>query len=317
MSILADIGGTHVRFAKEEGGALSDIRKYQAADFISFEAALGAYCSETGRENEGTLAIATAAYQDNNVWRFVNRNKWVLDPEALEKQGWPVRIILNDFEAATWGLNALTENDLEVLKPGQAEEISLPRCLMGPGTGLGLGFLFPLKDGGWHVQRTHGGHMLAASLSDEQHLIIDTIKRLREEETIVVFENLVSGPGLYLIYHACCLLSEKRPEAGSTKELLENPGGAETKDALRLFHEFLGLFAHMAVVTGHAYGGLYLTGGIIDRLMEKGLFDLESFEKHFILPGASSVTRDLDATKIALIKDPYLAMRGLLAAPDE
>ena len=69
-----------------------------------------------------------------------------------------------------------------------------------------------------------------------------------------------------------------------------------------------------ALVCGHAYGGLYLTGGMIERLNEKGLFDFQSLEKYFVLDCVDSVKHDLGATKIALVKEPYLAMKGLCEA---
>jgi len=117
--------------------------KYEAAGFPSLEAALAAYCKAEGVEPGGALAIATAAYEDGDVWRFVNRNTWVIDGAALAKAGWQVQVVLNDFEAAVWGLPDLGPDAQDVLKPGR-EDPALPRCLIGPGTGLGLGYLVPV-----------------------------------------------------------------------------------------------------------------------------------------------------------------------------
>ena len=40
---------------------------------------------------------------------------------------------------------------------------------------------------------------------------------------------------------------------------------------LKLFHEVLGIFVHQTTAFGFAYDGLYLTGGIIDRLVGHNL----------------------------------------------
>jgi glucokinase len=313
MNILADIGGTHARFAVEKAGQITSLRKYAAADFLSLEAALAKYCKEEGIEAKGSLQIATAAYPDEkNIWRFVNRNKWVIDAASLKKAGWQLDLIVNDFEAATWALKELEPEDAQSLKPGKPNT-TFSRCLLGPGTGLGLGYLVPVA-GQYHVQRTHGGHMLAAGLNEEHFQIIQTVQRLKSSETIPVFENLVSGPGLYNIYTALCFISGKKPQVKTPEEIFDHVGVPEIKESLRLFHEFFGLFAQTAVITGHAYGGLYLTGGVLDLLETRGLFDFPLFEKFFVLPGVESVTHALEGTPVFRITHPALAMAGLLHA---
>ncbi len=285
MKILCDIGGTYARFAQVQGGKSEAVRKYVAAEFPDLQSALAQYCRESGLKTGGDLAIATAGYNDASVWKFVNHNKWQINPDDLKAAGWNIQCILNDFEAATWSLLSLREDEQTVLKEGKAGSDTL--CLLGPGTGLGLGYLH--KSPAPFVQKTHGGHMPAAAISAEQWAAIQELQNT--QKTVVVFENLVSGPGLQKL----------RDVYDSDK-------------ALRLFHEFLGLFAANAVVTGHAYGGLYLTGGVLERLIEEDLFDFAGFEKSFCLNAVSSVARDLKATPIIYITEPYPALKGLLNA---
>ncbi len=320
MKILADIGGTHARFAavnEEISNELHEIRKYKAADFTSLEAALNQYCDEHDLTFSGRLMIATAAYPDKEVWRFANKNKWVIDASALKKYGWNLDMVINDFEAATWGLSEIKDENFDVLKQGVKNEAEHTRCLLGPGTGLGLGYLVPIANNKHHVQRTHGGHMLASAQTDEQRNIINVIAALQTAADKVVFENLVSGPGLHMLYRALCQINNTQADIADPEDLLGHLDRKEVSDAYRLFHEFLGLFAHMAVVTGHAYGGLYLTGGVIEHLSEQKLFDFDAFHKYFTLPGATSVERAVNETAINIINDPYLAMHGLLIAATE
>lgn len=315
MEILADIGGTHARFAianEDVSDELFAYHKYKAADFPSLEAALNQYCDEQNLEQGGRLMIATAAYPDGDVWRFVNQNQWVIDAAQLKEYGWDLALTLNDFEAATWGLSAISKDDLTILQSGKKDARPSSRCLLGPGTGLGLGYLTADS----HIQRTHGGHMMASAVSDEQHLVIKQVRELLPDN-IVVFENLASGLGFHLIYRALCAINDAPCTIESPQDLTGHLDVKEVKDALRLFHEFLGLFAHTAVVTGHAYSGLYLTGGMIDHLSEQGFFDFESFRKYFILPGVESVQNDIANTPISIIDDPYLAMHGLLIAAEK
>src|SRR5690606_29965745 len=107
------------------------------------------------------------------------------------------------------------------------------------------------------------------------------------QSTCVVFENLASGPGL-----------EKMQ------------GLYDEQTALRLFHEFLGLFAATAVVAGNAYGGLYLTGGVLERLVEKDMFDVDHFLSFFHLNAVESVRQALLDTPVIYITEPYPALKG-------
>jgi glucokinase len=205
----------------------------------------------------------------------------VIDSAALEEKGWRIEIILNDFEAGVWALPGLKAENLTTLKP--APGASNGKCLLGPGTGLGLGYLHG-SNATLFVQKTHGGHMPLAARTDEQWTAAQTIKAQ-------VFEHIVSGPGLQKLR-----------------------GVYDPDTALRLFHEFFGLFAATAVIGGNAYGGVYLTGGVLESLIADDLFNFPLFEEWLCVQGAASVTRDLHATPVYHVTDPYPALKGLLNA---
>ncbi len=281
MKIVCDIGGTFARFGLVQNGMVEKICKYKAAGFADFQTALGQYARDQGIETKTPLRIATAAYADENgAWRFVNNNPWIIEPQKIKAEGWDIEVILNDFEAATWALCNLKDVDINVLKAGRAQNDT--KCLLGPGTGLGLGYLH-----GGAVQKTHGGHMPAAAVSEEQWQAVQDIYK----GVPVVFEDLVSGPALQ-----------------------ELRARYDDKKALRLFHEFFGVFAANAVITGHAYGGLYLTGGVLENLIAESAFDFATFEKWFCIRGVASVQNALEHTPIIHITYPYPALKGLLNA---
>lgn len=284
MRILCDIGGTYARVGLEEAGNIINVSKFEAAGFKDLQGCLLQYCADHNLKPKGALRIATAAYPDESgAWRFVNQNKWVIDPSKLEAKGWQVEKIINDFEASTWALLGLETDELDILKG--APKASGTKCIIGPGTGLGLGYLHHTQTP--FVQKTHGGHMPIACETDAQFEAVQATK----SSNLVVFENIVSGPGLQALRE---LYGEKK--------------------SLRLFHEFFGLFAANVVITGHAYDGLYLTGGVLEHLMKEGLFDFATFEKWFCIKGAPSVQTALENTPIIHVKTPYPAIKGLLHA---
>jgi glucokinase len=67
------------------------------------------------------------------------------------------------------------------------------------------------------------------------------------------------------------------------------------------------------VIAGHGFGGLYLDGGVMHRLHERGLFDFAAFEKFLVLPAAPVVRDALAAVPARLVTDPYVALKGLAA----
>lgn len=303
-AILIDIGGTHARFASLENGAIVNPQRLPVAEFLDFESALQSYCKAPS-----TLLIATAAHPDEKgIWRFVNNNKWIIDPETLRKAGWDVKTIINDFAGSAWG--ALADDSLVVLREGRADP-KAPRAIIGPGTGLGLAYMIPLPGGKWHVQQTMGAHMAAAAPTDEQCAVMKLVQGIHGAGHVVTYEDVASGRALPVLYKAVCMKNGTRAVFTDAKSLLLNAEDADVKQTLRLFHEFLGLFAHNIVVTGHAYGGLYVDGGITHRLDEAGLFDFPTFAT-FMAPAVTTVVRQrLESTPVYLVNKPFAALRGL------
>lgn len=304
--IVADIGGTHARFAVAENTVLREAEKMAVADFSAPAEALAAYCKKHGIKEGGFLSIATAARQEaDGLWRFTNNEKWIIDPTALTASGWSVQRIVNDFAASARGIGILSPDDLVILKTGIAKP-DCPKALIGPGTGLGLAYVR-----GADVQETFGGHMLAAAHTDEQARIVDLVRRLNGDIRDVVFEDLASGRGLPVLYRAVCLHDGRNTVFASAAEIIANPSDPAAAKALRLFHEFLGLFAHNAVLYGHGFEGLYLDGGLMHRLYDSGLLDFTAFERELIPKTVPVVREALAALPIVLVRDPFIALRGL------
>ena len=119
MTVLADIGGTYVRFAVLDAGTPTQIEKFKAVDFETLQNALETYCSNQNLQAGGKLRIATAGYEDEGVWKFVNQNKWVIDPNDLKDAGWTLENILNDFEAGGMFAAGCANKPVDVVSSNQ------------------------------------------------------------------------------------------------------------------------------------------------------------------------------------------------------
>lgn len=304
VTVLADIGGTHARFAILDNGNILNPQRVSVDDFPGIRQALQNYCN-----TPCALMIATAAQPDGrNVWRITNNKKWIIDPALLKDSGWDVKILINDFAASARG--ALVSNQTVILREGRPDEKN-PRVIIGPGTGLGLAYMTPLRDKRYHIQETFGGHMAATAQTEEQCAIVNIIRELHGGEHTVIYEDVASGRALPLLYKAVCVRNGAEPDVIDARTMLNCADDLNVKQTLRLFHEFLGLFAHNAIVTNHAFGGLYIDGGMAHRLYEAGLFDFESMAKFMTLNVTPVVLDKLNATPVCILNDPFAALRGL------
>lgn len=288
--VLADLGGTHLRLAKM-GGAIS-VAKYKIADYPDIETVLLAFAPDIA-----ALYLAAAIHPRGGIIedrRFGDKSHWTIDLARLQDRlALEKLLVLNDLEAAAHALPALTGEDLSVLLPAAEGDVHFdhpPRLLVGVGTGIGHAFLFEKAGQAAFVQRTHGGHMPALALSDEQKDIAARLAKANMRDRDLIVEDIVSGSGYA---NLLSLVPEER--------------------ALRLFWEFLGLYCNALVSMCGAYGGIYLTGGVMDELHAAGKMDALSFSHFFHRPMVPVVAQSLAATPVYYCREPNMPITGLAA----
>lgn len=312
MKILADIGGTFSRFAYWQNEEIKGTRVYRGAEFSSMLSVLQYYCEEESITPQ-TLLIATAARNVGDRWTFINFDGWDILPHDIKSEGVEPALILNDFEAATWALSDINPEEYAVFKSGH-EQPRARQCLTGPGTGLGLGFWDPTNTVS-PVQQTHGGHIPLATVTTEHEEIKKLMSGFVESELdFLVFEHFVSGKGLFNLYRSVCQLHGVEQELQKIEALMEHKDSMPVREAVRLFTEFFAVFSGTVVNSGSAFGGLYLKGGVLQRLIDNDLFDFAQFNSFFTLADSSLVKHDLEHTPVFHLKAPCPALKGLVKA---
>src|SRR5690625_2605003 len=308
-TLVADIGGTHARFAWLDDGKLRDVSRVLCADFPRLEDAAGAYLKDTGfRAERAAIAVATTltggrVSMTNHVWAF--------EPEAVRSElGLTELRIINDFTALALAVPELAEHERIAVGGGTAAG-GAPIALLGPGTGLGASALVPAA-GHWVPLHSEGGHVTCPATSAEEEAVL-TVLRTRYGN--VSAERVLSGPGLVNLHQG---LAQVRDEPIAALEPIQITAAARAKtdplcvDVLDLFFGILGTVAGNLVLTLGARGGLYLGGGILPSLRDELL--RSAFRQRFASHGRLHAY--LTAVPCYLIIAKHPALRGAARAFD-
>jgi glucokinase len=268
-TLIADIGGTHARFALVDPHKNIDhIHVLRGREHATLWDAYQAYRAKIPTDiviTKAALAVAGPVTGDRVT--ITNRDWTFSQTELKQALGVSHFAVINDFKALALSLPHLVDDDKEALFTPKQPAVEGPRLVIGPGTGLGVATLVPLADGGWLPVPGEGGHvMLPAENPDEEQLIAG----LAEKFSYVSAERVLSGQGLLNIYN---VLAEDEGVATryDTPEALAE--AAEQGDDLALqaveqFCAFLGNVAGNAALTAGAVGGVYLAGGILPAMRD-------------------------------------------------
>ncbi|KAG0165057.1 hypothetical protein DFQ30_009028 [Apophysomyces sp. BC1015] len=238
--LLADIGGTHARFALELGvEQIGDIRVYPCADYPGIADALRKFLkdSEIGRVSHAAIAIANPV--DGDRVRMTNHN-WRFSIEATRRAlGFDALLVVNDFTALAMALPGLTDAQ---------------RAQIGGGVRW-------QHSGRWIALGSEGGHATFSPQDEREDLVMHYA---RKKWPHVSFERVCAGPGLELIYRALAARDKKWLGARlDPAEVVRRAQVAEplALEAVECFCSVLGTFAgNIAVMLG-ALGGIYIGGG--------------------------------------------------------
>lgn len=268
IGIVADIGGTHARFAvahvTDTGViALNHRATLRTVDFPSFEAAFLRYADRLpAMPRQGVFAIASPITGDDIK---LTNSPWVLRPSALaDRIGLESVALINDFGAIARGISRLPAEALRALA---GPPLQLPRdgtvSIVGPGSGLGVALLCR-QNGEDRVIPCEGGHVGFAPADQIDAFILRFIS---ERYPRVSAERLISGPGLVQIYVALAELEGRAivpPHAIPLWRAALEEGDRHASAAVERWLMLLGTFAG-DIALAHGATAVVLAGGILPR----------------------------------------------------
>ncbi len=273
-ALVGDMGGTNARFALVEPDAqgrpgMSEIREFPVAAFASLERLARHYLDGAGGADarHAVLAVASAVNGDHVQ---ITNHPWSFSIEALRQQlRFTALEVINDFAAIAMAIPHLRAADLCAIGPArraspQAEGGRF--AILGPGTGLGVAGL-RFHRGEPIVIESEGGHVGFAPHTDYE---IEVLRALRRRYPRVSAERLISGAGLLNVYQAVCAI-ENVPAVLTSPQAItadaDRARGTPAARAVELLCGMLGSFAGDIALAFSAWDGVYLTGGVTERLL--------------------------------------------------
>ncbi|NCT68132.1 MAG: glucokinase [Rhodanobacteraceae bacterium] len=313
--LVADVGGTHVRFALADPAAaqplLADsIRRYRVSDFPTCTDAGLAYLGETGaRATRGVFALAGPV--EGDVVQITN-HPWTIRRARLRAELALASVrFVNDFAAISLGIGLLGRDDVQAIGPAGLPRVgSAPTqafAVLGPGTGLGAG-AFVLRDGHALALESEGGHTAFAPRTDEE---IAILRQLGARFGRVSNERLLSGGGLVNLHQALAAIHGRREEALRPEDITQAAADGEPAcvRTLEVFCELLGAFAGDCVLAWGGWDGVFLAGGLMAPLLP--WLQHGGFRRRFEDKGRMQAR--LAEVPSAAIRHPYAGLLGAAA----
>ncbi|MSR16509.1 MAG: glucokinase [Methylococcaceae bacterium] len=284
MILAGDIGGTKTLLAIFDGQNCVIKKRFDSSNYTEFDKLLEDFLVLIPNAKIDTACIGVAGPILNGDCDTTNL-PWKLTCHEISKRLKTSNVtLLNDLEAAAWGVLSLPESDFVLLNPNAKRQIG-NSAVLAAGTGLGEAIIF--HDGQkHHVIANEGGHCDFAP-TDTQQIALLEFMRVRFSEH-VSYERLVSGSGIELIYAFLKQSGNYKNTVNleNAKDLAAEIGKAavEKRDdlcaaTLQLFSQIYGAEAGNLALKCLPYGGVYLAGGIAAKCLpalQQGAF-LEGF----------------------------------------
>ena len=311
---VADIGGTHARFALAEVEAgkvlsLSESLTLKTAEHASFQTAWEDFGRQAGRPLPHSLAIAFAGPVEGEVLKLTN-NPWVIRPALMQERLGVTRFtIVNDFGAVSHAVGQLDPDQFDHLcGPGGPLPDEGMTSIVGPGTGLGVAQLLR-HAGNYHALATEGGHIDFAPLDALEDRILAILRRNFRRVSV---ERIVCGSGLANIYAALAEIEGRAVPHVDDKALWAAAlDGSDSLAAAALDRFFLSLGAVAGdIALAQGANAVVIAGGLGLRLRDR--FATSGFAGRFVAKGRFE--RRMEAIPVKLITYPQPGLFGAAAA---
>jgi len=310
MLVLAgDIGGTKswlAAFDTQQSNSIVAEKIYSSQQFDSLSAVVHEFCRDFQLNSFRSACFGLPGPVTGEQAQLTNLPWLVTSQEIIQQCDIAKVKLINDFQAAALGIDAISTEQLVCLQEGNFNPQG-NRLVVGAGTGLGVAPVVNTPQG-FVPQPCEGGHMDFAPANELQQRLQ---RWLWQNWRHLSYERLLSGAGLQALYAFFSKLPLKERESWPAPEQIQlwaQAGQAEAIKAINAFVQIYAAYIGNLALLWPAYAGIYIAGGIGAKLepwMRKQGFLTKLQDK-----GRMS---DLVAgMPVYLVKDPALGLKGAM-----
>ena len=316
-----------------------DTTKLKTSDYQSLEHLLKEYITSI-KNNHPDIAVigVPGPVQDNTIMKLPNVPHW--KSEDGENLGQVLNIkkflFINDFACNSYGVQTklILNEDYIVINEGEPKEHGA-KAIIGPGTGLGMGYLIKnKKDKYYTVGNSEGGHQNFSRKNRQFYELAEFVKKEYDLQYVTI-ENICSGQGMVPIYKFLLQKEKEENELGnidreptlaqkvdnffdySNKKVRDELSNEITlkgvkgecklsRKVIELFVEILADAASDLSLTILPTNGIYLLGGISVNI-EPFIKENNLFMEHFLDKDHRFL---LKSFPVYLIKNSNIGMIG-------
>ncbi len=231
------------------------------------------------------LGVAGALSPERDYVKVTNADLEISKNKILRNTRIKKVLLMNDFEAAGYGINSLHNNDYNIIKKNKKIP-KAPILVIGAGTGLGKTLLIYNENDKLYIPLPSEFHHSDFAAQNEFEIsMINFIKKYRKVSKNICNGDLLSGDGLTNIY--LLLRKSKRYKttkytkeigmSGNLPELISKYRKIDDacKETFELFKAFYARAAKNLALDALPLGGIYIAGGIAPK-------NSEIFDKEFV-----------------------------------
>ncbi len=283
VDLIADVGGTNIRLAAIKDEQITRLECFKCAEFDSLESVVAHYIEMHDLAvNDACFGIAGPVVGEvltmtNLGWSFSIAS--VKDALGLNQVHF-----INDYTAIAMSLASLKGEQLVTLHEGRVDE-DAPRIVCGPGTGLGVAQLVKVN-GFLQCISGEGGHSDFAPTDRRQLKLLENLMAKFEHVSI---ERLLSGQGIVNIYQSLAFIEGIDAQAFDASQISQayiKKSDALCVETMEIFYKTLAQYLGNMVLTSGAFGGVYIAGGIMPRIID--VIDIKAFVEAFSRKGRFS-----------------------------
>lgn len=308
--LIGDIGGTNSRFAiiEKQDADMIQFPSVKNAGYASIQDVIEQNVFSQTDLRPKTLVLAIAGPTGNIEKISMTNCPWDIDVyQLIDALDIDEAIAMSDFEAQALAAISTDVSSHALIKEGKSRPTSA-RAVLGPGTGLGMaGMIF--IDGEWSIIPGEGGFV---DIGPKTPRDTEIYKHAFAPDERPAAEEFISGRGLMRLYNAISKADGLGKSVSDPSEVTAAYSAGNdpiAKETLELFVSYLGRYASDAALIYLARGGVYLTGGVAQRLED--VLKLPFFTEQFL--DKEPYSDLVEEVPVYLMTEPLIALSGLCA----